>query len=181
MIEYMYSDTLIKWAAVVGFSLGSKDGTWVLADLGGEIRFYLRMADSIYTLTQAQRSESERFVMSASNMADIERYLIMGFGFSLRTMKKLPSVFLNGKPGPARIQDVSSGYQIQQVSPGRISLIDSNGIRAIFYGDLPSRVRDAVEFSWIADTTMENLCASYLDPDGLPLFPGCTIRHPQEP
>jgi len=177
MIESMYSDIFVQWASKVGFTLSLKDDeVWVLADLGGEIRFCLHFAHEIYTLTQAQRAESERFVMSGRNITDIERYLTMGFGFSLRSMKKLPFIFLNGRPGPATIEDAALGYQIQQLSPGRISLADSNSIRVVFFGNVPCEVRDAVEFSWIADATLEDLCASYLNPDGLPLFPGCTMR-----
>ena len=168
-----------EWAALIRYRLVARGDTWLITDYG-ETSYQVSRTDGTYTLTEKQRG-TEQFLMSAADGVDIERCLVTEMGFSIRSTKKLPYIFLNGKPGPATIDDLAPGYTVRQPSPRRVSLIGTNGIRAVFAGKLPTNVRDAVEFSWIANADLADIRASYLDPDGLPLFPHCTIRHPQTP
>ena len=173
MNDSPYSDTLIEWAAMAGLSLSFYDGIWVLADLGGEIRYYLHSTD-VHTLTQAERGDPESFLVSAVNITDIERYLMNSWESTIRYRRSLP--YISSDPLPLQACDIAPGYSLREVEPGKAAIVSSDGtVRVIIRGDTTSTAFIPVWFSYILDASLKDLRASFLDPDGLPLFPGCKI------
>jgi len=149
-----------------------KDGAWVITD--NEVGFILEGTVGSWTLTKRDRN-IDYFVMSASDITDIERYLTDVYGEDLRDMHGLPMIMGAGVT-PAKLAPT---FSLVEVSSDKVALLCQDGsTRAILYGDTDTCAYLAVEFSWIADVSLEELRASYRDPDGLPLFPGLTIYQP---
>jgi len=170
MNESPYSDGLVEWAKRAEYDLTRADGAWLFASPGGELRDYLRKLDGLWTLTHAERGGWEHFTMAAAEMADVERYLTVDYGDAIRSGRRLPMIWT-----AFEIEMVCPGYQITVPEKGKLALSKADGgVRIICAGGRNSAMR-AVEFSWVADVSMDELRASYLDPDGLPLFPGLWI------
>jgi len=168
-----YSDALLEWAGMAHYALRLDGGIWALETPGGGHRYYLRSTD-VHTLTRVERADPESFLISAADMADIEKFLVKSWGNSIRNAKSLPDIRSN--PLPLRASDIAPGYCLRDAGLGKVAIASSNGtVRVTMIGGMTSSAFIPVWFSWILDASLEELCASYLDPDGLPLFPGCTI------
>jgi len=148
------------------------DGAWVITD--NETGFILEGGAGSWILTKRDRNV-DSFVMSASDIVDVERYLTDIYGRSMRSCCRFPAIMGAGVT-PAGIAPT---FSLVEVSPGKVALLRQDGsIRAVFDGNMRSSADFAVKFSWIADASLEDLRASYRDPDGLPLFPGLTFYQP---
>ena len=170
-----FTDEFADWIGMDQYVVVMRGGVWVLTTYS-DVDFYVRRVSGLFVLTKRERGETEEMIMSADDFAALERHLTAMFGFSIRSRHRLPPIFLKGRPGPAGSGDVAPGYRLEQSSDHIVSLLDADGqICAVFPSGLDGVSRDAVEFSWFADASLEDLRRSYLDPDGLPLFPGCSI------
>ena len=175
-----FTGEFVEWIALNHYRIVVRGDAWVLTDFS-DVDFYIRRASDVFVLTKTERGGHERFVMSASNAADVERVLTMSFGFSIRCEMGLPFIFLKGRPGLVSVADAAPGFRLEAESGDRVAVVtETREVRARVYGDLGLNSDEAVKFSWIADARLEDLRRSYLDPGGLPLFPGCSIG-PAEP
>ncbi len=195
MNDLVYSDCMIQWLELSGHRHYQESSSSLVID-GGETRYYLRMAGSGLQLTSSDRNDIQIFIMEAGSVIDIERYLTCSFGFVIRSRRKYPAIYV-----PLGIEDLKPGWTVDQIPSKEEQLQDPHGhIRGAYdpkvhaqlqpgwsvvtspftdwllwdpTGTLRARFDDshAVRFSWIADASLEALQASYLDPDGLPLFP----------
>ena len=172
MIDCPYTKEFLDWAALDRHTLSVEDGVWRLTDPGAELRYYIRLSEAGYTLTFAERGGDEGFEMSAYDIAVIERYLTDVFGSDIRDSREFPDIMPS--PLPLQINNIAPGYTLKEVGEARVALLNWRGaVRAVMYGDTKTNAFTPVGFSWIVDASLADLRASYLDPDGLPLFPGC--------
>jgi len=149
-----------------------EDGTRVITD--NENGFILEGEAGSWTLTEKSRNINS-FVMSVSEIIDIERYLTHFYGRSLRGVRGLPPIMGAGVT-PAKLAPT---FSLVEVTSDKVALLRQDGsTRAVLYGDTGTCADLAVRFSWIADVSLEDLRASLRDPDGLPLLPGLTIYQP---
>ena len=164
-----------EWIGRLGYRIQVSGDAWMLTNFS-EMTYYVRAEEGRYVLHEQSRNDPPEFVMSASSVVDIERHLTTYFGFSVRSMLRLPYIFVGGRPGFSTVANAAPEFRLELLERSRVGLVDANGhVRCVFYGDLADRSCNAVEFSWFADASLEDLRRSYLDPDGLPLFPGCSI------
>jgi len=174
MIASPYTKEFDALVAELGGSRqnAQEDGAWAITD--GEVDFILEGEVGSWVLTKKTRDVGS-FVMSASDIIDIERYLTYVYGSCLRGLCRLPTIMAVGVT-PAGIAPV---FSLVEVSPGKVALLRQDGsIRAVLSGNMHSSAGLAVKFSWIADASLEDLRVSYRDPNGLPLFPGLTMYQP---
>ncbi len=189
-----YSPLFTQWIAMDRNRLiYDGDGVWVITN--NETHYWLLQTDGLYLLTTSDRNGPREFMMEAVDVTDIEKYLTCLFGFSIRSSRKLPAIYV-----PLRAEDLKPGWDMKHIPSKQLAicedsrLVDSSHFavhsnlpsswsaitppedywllrdpigreRAVFYNE------HAVRFSWIADASLEDLQASYLCPDGLPLFP----------
>jgi len=164
MTDMPFTQAFAQWIALLRYQLVEKDDVWVVTDLG-ETTYYVHHDGSSYTLNETQCSHNEDFLMSGEDIADAERYLTRLMGSPIRSLRDLPFIRHAWKPS-----DIRPGWSAVKSYPHWV-LRDPHGReRAAFYDS-----DSAVLFSWIAGMNVDDIRASYLDPDGLPLFPGCWI------
>ena len=172
MTDCPYSKDLLGWAAMARCDRLSTGGdAWILDD--GEMGYWLRFADRAFTLTETNRWGPEEFVMQAADLTDVERWLTALFGSSIRSYSNFRRI-----SGAGVIPEgVNPAYRLQEVDIVKVALVNTSDgqVRVIMGGGLGTSAGDVTKFSWIADASLEDLRASYLDPDGLPLFPGLEI------
>ncbi|MCL2455858.1 MAG: TNT antitoxin family protein [Micrococcales bacterium] len=155
-----YSPEFIEYAKSAGYKPYETDGEWSLENSGGETRIYLRQNSGMFVLTRADRAESESYIMSAPDATDIERYLTIRMGSSIRSSRRLGFIFT-----PWNVTDLAPGWVAVVGLDGRWRLTGPDKCdRAVFYDDA------AVEFSWFSNVSLADIRSSYLDPDGAPLF-----------
>lgn len=164
MSESPYSDQLLEWAAMTRAELCWRGGAWCLDH--GEIEYFVRQDAGMWTLTRSERGQAEKFEMAAPDMADIERQLTLRFGGSIRSRRDFPMIWSSSKPSLANPE-----FRVVQAGDARLALVAADGsVRAVFRGTM-DYAPDLPEFSWVADVPLDDLRASFLDPDGMPLFP----------
>ncbi len=198
-----YSEPILKWITLAERELyhGRDDDSWLIAD--NETHYYLHQVDGRYRLTTSDRNGPRRFLLHAPDMTAIERYLTRMLGIVIRANRKLPHIY-----AATTIDDLRPGWTITRTPSAEQYLQYSDGslhspydpekhlnltpewtittpphshflvkdpqgyTRALFADD------HAIQFSWIANESLEDLHASYLNPDGLPLFPHGWIGPP---
>jgi len=168
MTDMVFTQAFMEWIDLLHYQLVTKDDVWVVTD-HGETTYYVHHDDSSYTLNETQCSHNEDFLMSGKDAADVERYLTWLMGSPIRSLRGLPFMYHAWKPS-----DIRPGWSAAK-SDSHWVLHDPHGDRATFHD-----CDDAVLYSWIADASTEDVRASYLDPNGSPLFPGCWIG-PEKP
>lgn len=174
MNDSPYSSALQEWAAVAGYALNPDNEAWVFHTPGWGQRFYLRSTDAL-TLTYAERGDSEQSLISASSIIDIERFLTVLFGDDIRSNRHLDRISCASKP-----TELCPTCQTFTDENNKLTLVDAYGqVRAFFLAPL-SLSDDVIWFSWILDASLDDLRASFLAPDGLPLFPGLRIGPARE-
>ncbi|MDN4480279.1 Imm61 family immunity protein [Demequina muriae] len=154
---------LSAWAAQAGYRRLVDDSSVVIADEGGEIRFYVRNEDGQWMLSRAERAEDETVLMVATELPDIERHLAEQIGWDVRSQLGLAQILL-----PYEIDDLADGYRINEVGDGWAELVDSttgHAVACFLHTSVPYR---AVRFSWYADTPPETLRTWFTDPRGGP-------------
>jgi hypothetical protein len=174
VIESPFSPEFTDWALMSGYTMSFKDDAFVLGD-SDEVREYVRHREGLWTLTRRNRNDPESFLMQATEVADIERFLTFWHGLIIRLQLQLPML---GGPGYTP-EGMSPRYSLMAVAWAKVAVIDQKGeTRAVLHGTTQSSADYANEFSWVADASLEDLRASMLDPGGLPLFPGCAMIQP---
>jgi hypothetical protein len=165
---------LQQWAEVAGYSLtpGSHtdDGRALFWSSGGEVRHFIGIDNSgWFKVTDSDRLGPEYLVFAAPSIATVERYFFGKFGGYIRSRKKLPRVHV-----PFVLEELSAGFTIQsRVFEGveRFVLVASDGSEvALSTGDKFSGTADLVEMSYYLTAATADIMASYLEPDGKPLF-----------
>jgi hypothetical protein len=165
---------LAEWAVLAGYSLtpGSvtEDGRAMFWSAGGEVRHFIGANNTgWFDVTDSDRLGPEYLVFAAPSMATIESYFFGKFGGYVRSRKKLPRVHV-----PFKLEEISPGFTIQTRNfdgVERFTLIASDGSDlAVSTGDKFSGTADLVELSHYLTVTADDIMASYLSPDGRPLF-----------
>ena len=159
-------DRVNEVAAPAGFGvlLSKISVEWVFANLGGEIRHYLRIVDGELVLTNAERAETvEQLVFSAPLLSDMEKFLTYHFCNSLRRRRRLR--MLLAVSIPVTIDKAGDGFSIVK-SEGLGYELHCRGESVVRRGDDVN----LVEFSHYAALTPEGIRASALDPEGKPHF-----------
>ncbi len=200
--EFSLSDQLIQWIALAGNRvIQGKEGAWMITD--GEVHHQLHLTDGVYRITRSSRSNARQFVVESSILNEIEVYLTCLYGTGLRSMRKLPIIL-----GSTKTEDMKPGWVVERIPSKDLLLQDPSGNvrgpydqlvhttlkpgwsvviapykdwllmdadgtrRAVFSGN------EAVGHSWVADEPMDRIRDSFLNPEGLPLFPGGWIGPP---
>jgi len=172
MISFPFTEQFSQWVSLIGYKILAKDDAWVITDYG-ETTYYVDFVKIGYVASVTQRGGAKQFLINASSI-DVERFLTDIFGSDIRSVLSLPDI--RSVPLPLQAGNIAPGYSLRAVSPGKVALVSTTGIlRATIHGSTTSSAFIPVWFSWIIDASLEELRASYLDPNGLPLFPGCRI------
>jgi hypothetical protein len=165
----MLSQIFLGWlerCAVTASGIEPGPGV-VVSDGGGEIRYYIRGgAGAWYTVSRAERSEAERVVMKAAELADIERYLTVALAAELRQREQLPALLI---PGGA--EEYAAGFSGEH-RDGFVWLDDGRerGPLVAFIERDPYRPNLAVQFSHYRAASIDEIAASAASPTGTPLF-----------
>jgi hypothetical protein len=147
-----------------GASFYQEFDAWLFANLGFEIRIFLRIVDDHLVLTHAERGDTkETPVFSTPLLTDMEKYLTYYFCRSLRSDKGLP-----------RLLVVSIPVTIDKVAPG-FTITDPGGPWYELHhpGESVTRradIVDLVEFSHYVVLSPDEIRESALDPEGKPHF-----------
>ena len=152
---------LAAWAAQAGCSRLVRDDAVVIADEGGEIRFYVRGDGAQWVVSRAERAEDEAILMTATDVTAIERHLTEQIGWDVRARRAFSQIFL-----PYQLDAVAPGYRIDASSEGWATLVDVKTGRAVadlLHTGVPYR---AVSYSWYADARPEDLRSWSSDPYG---------------
>lgn len=169
MTAPMVSPQLIAWAATAHYAFTPQDHSGAAlfwTDPGGETRLYLRRVADDYVLTQADRASEEHFQLSSPQMDTMERYLYSEFGWDVRLYKQLPRL-----KTPSKATEIANGYRIDDPDPdGFRVLYDSKGNRVATARGRVDGLSTLVELSHLVSSPLEDIIASYQDPDGRPLF-----------
>jgi len=164
-IEELFDADFDAWLGRAGYARSSEEGAMVVADGGGEIRYFLRFDGARWVLTTAQRAEDETVLAASEEMADVVRLLIERIGGELRAALDLPPIHL-----PYEVDDVAPGYEVEFLAGGWARLVEHPGRRlsvTFRHTDIPF---DAVGFSWYAQADPAALRAAFERPDAEPLF-----------
>ncbi|WP_255455919.1 Imm61 family immunity protein [Cryobacterium suzukii] len=152
-----------EWAARAKHTvkLSAAEHAVMVANVGGEIRYYIRDG---FSLTSAERSESERFMMSSSDLINIERYLAVELADDVRENEGLARLQI-----PGRMGEYAAGV-IAREDNGTVTIVvgDRPPIRFV-HGD-PYRLQPDVQFSYFATASIPEIVESALSASGGPLF-----------
>ncbi|MDA2890025.1 Imm61 family immunity protein [Mycolicibacterium sp. BiH015] len=163
------SPQLIAWASTARYAFTPEDDSGAAlfwTNPGGETRLYIRQAKDAFVLTQADRASEEYFRLSSPELDTIERYLYSEFGADSRLLSNLPRV-----KTPTKATEVAVGYQIDESDPdGFRVLFDAKGNPVATARGRVSGMSTLVELSHLVSSSLEDIIASYRDPEGLPLF-----------
>ena len=158
-----FTSGFLDWISLLRYEVEATGDSWTVTD-HGETTYHVRLDDAEYVLTETPMYFKEHFLMAAKEVVDCERYLTWLMGASIRDLQGLRFIYSARKP-----EDINPGWSVSKSGRAWILWDATGNQRCTFNGDR------AIMFSWIADAQLEDLRASYLDPDGLPLFPGCWI------
>lgn len=164
-IDPLFAPDFDAWLGRAGYSRSVQAGVTVIADEGGEIRYFLRCEAARWVLTTAQRAEEETVLAASEEKADAVRLVIEKVGGDLRAALDLPPIHL-----PYEVDDVAPGYTVEVLADGWAHLVELTGSRspATFrHTDIPF---DAVGFSWYAQADPAEMRAAFERPDAAPLF-----------
>lgn len=143
----------------------SADGVMFWSQPCGQTRIYLRREKGWITVTTADRSSDESYVLSARSMAAIECYLFDFFGPVIRDELQLPVLEV-----PIKLGRVAPGYRKRERDDGYLDLVGPCGVviaraRRGLLGSM-----HLVVLSYLLDADPADIEATYLSVDGRPLF-----------
>jgi hypothetical protein len=168
------SPRLEEWAALADYMLTpasrTHDGRALFWSAGGETRLYIGTnRHGWLIITDSFRMGSEKFKFAALSRTTIERYFFGRFGEYIRSMRNLPRVHI-----PGAKEEISAGFRIETTlfeGVERFALTDSDGsLVAIISGGALMATVELVSLSLYLSATIDDITASFLDPDGGPLF-----------
>ncbi|WP_161972419.1 Imm61 family immunity protein [Glaciihabitans arcticus] len=158
----MNQDILAAIGAPAGFTLSDLNDGLVLANRGGEVRYYVRNSSAGFEVTRAERSEDERFGMATAHEEHVHRYLTIELGSSIRFGPELAPIWLPHMP-----DDLAPGFALEVEGP-RATLSANGVVHGTFSHD--PHMAPAVEFSWVAALPVDGLLQSFLDEKGEPFL-----------
>ncbi|ADG99275.1 conserved hypothetical protein [Segniliparus rotundus DSM 44985] len=164
------SAELTEWAKLGNWSLTpcNDSGEAIFWNTGGEIRLYIKAREDGWVfLSRADRAEHERqFLISSASMQVLERYLWGFFAIDIRGVRDLGDLKL-----PFKLEDIAPGYKlIEGDSPEERILLDPQQNPIAKTGDDITDIGKLVKVSRYLSVPLEALQASFLSPDGKPLF-----------
>ncbi|MDJ0350042.1 Imm61 family immunity protein [Cryobacterium sp. PH29-G1] len=161
------SPEFTKWVdrAEYAIAWSAPQNAVVVADVGGEIRFYIRGSrEHGFRLSRAERSEPKRFVMESTDLTDIERYLAVDLADDVRQREGLAVLRVPGRVG--EYADGISGC----VDDGIVTIVVGHGSSIRFVKRDPYGPQPDVQFSHFATASVAEIIESALSPSGGPLF-----------
>ncbi len=171
MIESPFSEGFSELIARVNNHIFVRGDSWVITDTG-DVKDIVRKGERGYILTESERGGAENFVLTTPSRAILEKFLTCVYGALVRRELGYRAISSVGYT-PA---DLYPKYHLEEVLPGRIAIVDQHGVVPVVAGgDLLTSAGDAVKISWVIDSQLSDVRASYLDRDGLPLFPGLRL------
>jgi hypothetical protein len=168
------SPRLEQWAAFAGYTLTpahrTADGRALFWSAGGETRLYIGINDEDwFIIRDSYRMGAEKFKFAAPSMETIEKYLTGTFGEYIRSIRNLPDVHI-----PGTEEEISTGFTVSMKlfeETERFALMESSGsVVAVVSGGRLIATMKLVELSLYLTVTIDDITASFLDPDGRPLF-----------
>lgn len=166
------SARLAEWASGAGWGVSeAEDGRPMFWKEGGQLRYFIgRGGDGWFVITHLDRSGPEHLVLATLSMETIERYLFGDLGPSIREHRRLPDV-----REPLSREEIAPGFTLgTRTFDGveeRMALIDSGGaVVAISSRDMWTGTDRLVRLSVYVSATVDDIVASFLDPEGKPLF-----------
>lgn len=166
MNEVDLSSDLEAWIRLGGMDItkGSQrdDGRTVIWTGAGETRYFIHATDGWYVVTSSDRMGPESYEFAAGSMAVVEKYLYVAFGQSVRG-DDLPYIRV-----PFQRNELRPGYGVGArdfAGRERHTLLDSNGKTVAI-----TAIDRLVELSHYLNASVDEIKASYLAPDGKPLF-----------
>lgn len=166
------SPRLAEWARSGGWGVSkAEDGRPMFWTEGGQHRYFIgRNELDWFVITQWVRGDPEQFILAAPSMDTVESYLFGDFGPSVRRQHQLPAV-----RRPIDWDEMAPGFTVDKRTFGgvedRFALIDSAGaVVAISSSDPVTASFDLAGLSVYVSATVDDIVASFLDPEGKPLF-----------
>ncbi|MBZ4557794.1 hypothetical protein GBO17_17085 [Mycobacterium avium subsp. hominissuis] len=168
------SQRLEQWAKLADYALtpgsSTSDGRPIFWSGLGESRLFIaKQPDGWFVITDSDRMESERFVLAASSIDTIEKYLFGKFGMYIRSARNLPRIGV-----PVSAEDEHSDVNIETreyEGVERFALVAPDGSAvAVGSADKITATADLKKLALYLNATIDQIEASVLDPDGKPLF-----------
>ncbi|KMV22786.1 Imm61 family immunity protein [Mycobacterium heckeshornense] len=166
------STRLADWARSGGWRLSeAEDGRPMFWKEGGQLRYLIGANDDGWlVITHSDRSGPEHLVLAAPSMETIERYLFGDIGSSVREHRGLPDV-----REPLSRDEIAPGFTLGTRAfegvEDRMALIDSGGaLVAVSSRDPWTGTDRLVRLSVYITANTDDIVASFLDPEGKPLF-----------
>jgi hypothetical protein len=159
----------MEYVSLTGDNIRAIDDGWIVENNFGETGHYARITKEGVVLTKASRGGLERFVMSSGNALNIERYMTSLCGSRFREVRGLAPIEQATNP-----KDISQAARVTS-QPGMLVLTSD---RSAYTTKFPGPIDYAdiiIWFSHIMDAPLDQLRESFLDPDGMPLFPDLKI------
>ncbi|SEM68514.1 Imm61 family immunity protein [Cryobacterium luteum] len=163
----MFSEPFSAWVIRARYAIEVSDEGPValIADVGGEIRYYVHFGGLAgFSLTRAERSEPEGFIMSSSDLIDIERYLAVKLADDVREREGLARLQI-----PGRIGEYAARASAHE-DDGRVTIVVGERPPVRFVHNDPYRLQPDVQFSHFAEASVAEIIESALSVSGGPLF-----------
>lgn len=160
-----FSSSFRAWVDRAANTIDSNGAAVVVADAGGEIRFYVREGGvDGFSLTRAERSEAERFIMSSQTLTDVERFLTVELAGGVRQREGLDRLHI-----PGHVGEYAAGISGREVD-GMMSVSVGQRAPIRFVKRDPYRPQPDVQFSHFAHASISEIVESALNASGAPLF-----------
>jgi hypothetical protein len=168
------SAELKKWGELAGYKLAHgtnpNDGVAVFSASLGETRILIRRNNTgWFVITDSDRMGPEQFILATPSMATVERYFFGKFGLAIRSLRNLPRVRV-----PVSAEKLSPGFRLETrifdgVERWALIALDDSTV-AVGSTDQVTGTAELVRLSLYLSSTIDEIIASVLDPDGKPLF-----------
>ncbi len=137
---------------------------------GGEVRYFVGANDdNWFIITDSDRLGPENFRLAANSISTIEKYFFGTFGEFIRAKRGLPRIRI-----PIAKEEIAAGFTIDYrpfEHIDRLALIDPEGTALAFSSaDLFYGTMELVGLSIYLTATVDDITATFLNPDGRPLF-----------
>lgn len=159
------------WMDRAGFSVRDYgDGRVTLAPQGGEIVYFLGSApDGWIRVTSSSRGAAEAWEFDAATVEVVERYFTVDVGGTIRRAIGLPG----DVRVPFLLEELAPGAEIKTLDDWEYSSVEELSLAGqplARFRYLSGRVHLAVEASHYCSAPLAQVQASFLDPEGKPLF-----------